>query len=360
MPKLLEWKAATGPSAGLVQQHFVKRRLAELTRIAPKMDARVRKRIIKALALDPDDSVEWVAAYDKINATMQSRHLTINFEEDKWFSTENTYDSYTQMYERSTMVSDPTTGKKKLLLEGNSKNPTAMRAAADDKVTFPANWDIQNTGPARGLAPGVQSGRRLMNQMAFGTHKAHTLPKPGGKAGETIDGVIPDAPYFNPKTKQLFAALNHGRRPHGSTVYYGSSHLVLADKFRANALYFMGDTFGVQALSRNPGAQAVPFSNVAAVVGGDSVHDNVAIKLIQAVYADQMMPDELGSDSLVEAHLFEPLPFHKNITEVVISTMDTTSDIVKNARKFAHKHGAKLVLVEPTGAQKMKWYSQNG
>lgn len=44
-------------------------------------------------------------------------------------------------------------------------------------------------------------------------------------------------PYFNPWSKQIFAALNYGRRPHGATVTYGRSYLVLNLKFKTNAIY---------------------------------------------------------------------------------------------------------------------------
>ena len=359
MTKAISWKAVTGPSAGLVREHFVKRRLSELDRIAPKMEELVRHRIETALAIDPrGDSGEWIKAYNKINATLQASDLTINFDEKSWFKTENTYESYTQMYERSTMVVDPTTGEQKLLLQGNSTNPAAKRAGADDRVTFPGNWDVQGAvqptrGSVPGLQPGVQSGRRLMNQMAFGTSKPHILPKPGGATGETIKGIISDTPYFNPKTKQLFAGLNYGKRPHGSSTYYGASHLVLIDKFKANALYYLGDTFSVDDKSRNAAAQAAPFAHLAAAFGSDAFKTLDVLDLIKVAYYNKMKGDDMLGESLIEAHLFDPLPFSGSIKEIVLSVGDVTGDIAQNARKFANKHGAKLVFVEPTGKQKM-------
>ena len=37
--------------------------------------------------------------------------------------------------------------------------------------------------------------------------------------------------------------MNYGRRPHGSSIQYGKSHLVLNPNLKVDAIYFPGDTF---------------------------------------------------------------------------------------------------------------------
>lgn len=118
----------------------------------------------------------------------------------------------------------------------------------NDAVTFPAAWAAQAAPVQRGLRPGQQSGARIQNQMAFGqqtavTKKVPNIPMFGEGDVDQLVGVESANPYFNPKRKQIFAALNYGRRPHGSSLQYGNCHLVLNPGLKVNAPYCGADTF---------------------------------------------------------------------------------------------------------------------
>ena len=125
-----------------------------------------------------------------------------------------------------------TTAYNQMRLKGDALNPAPLRAAADDKVTF--RKDMMSGGKFKAAFGGLG---RVMS--------------PGTLAAPTVDAkdceFVASNPYFNPKSKQVFAALNYGCRPHGSTVTYGHSYMVLNPKFKTNAIYFGGDTFGVTA-----------------------------------------------------------------------------------------------------------------
>ncbi|MEO8029859.1 MAG: hypothetical protein ABI765_03355, partial [Gemmatimonadota bacterium] len=184
-------------------------------------------------------------AFLHITERLQKADLTINFRADRWFTTPNTYDNYTQMYERAV--------KQGVMKLDNSdkKNPADLRVLADDLATFPQNmvetkqsmFSMQSSkvvapkgqAPARGLAPGARGMGDVVAKMTPGM-----LVKQSDHFTATND-------QFDPKTRQLFAALNYGRRPHGACTEYGHSYMVLSDRFKPDAIYFAGDTFNTLA-----------------------------------------------------------------------------------------------------------------
>lgn len=182
------WQKATGPSAGLVQQHYVSIRQEALSRQNPDLldDA------LSALAFrmgKPRNSLIVPRAFETISKKLMEADLTINFEPERWFATENTYESYTQMYERSTK------GGITFLDNSDWKNPATSRALADDRATFPQEWRNQPATPThRGLMPGQQSGQRIMNQMEFGGQRQAFKLEKGGTAKP---GVMSKNPHFN-------------------------------------------------------------------------------------------------------------------------------------------------------------------
>lgn len=337
MPDFTKWTRAKGPSAGLVQEHFVKRRLAELDRIGTKIEERMKERIEKFYndINAPLEPLEWIKVYDRITDRLQKSQLTINFHASSWFSTVNDYESYTQMYERAKTIYNPATKSHQTFLQNSGLNPAAVRAGADDKVTFPKNWAGQ-TQTQRGLSPGTRSGGSIMNQMAFGTHKTVTRPvKFGDSTMET--GIVSDNQRFNPQTKQLFAALNYGNCPNGGAPSYGDSFLVLEDHFKLNAIYFGSDTFSV-AMNKSPAKEQIPYHNLGAILGTQDAR-LMSLYLLQGTI---LTKTHASNAIILEAHLFTDLPFAGNIKEVVLAESDTSSDIAENARTFAKKHGAKL------------------
>src|SRR5262249_41409697 len=146
---------------------------------------------------------------------LQLADLTINFNSVSWFSTENKSDTYMQMYERGLNADG------ELRMKDSAANCVGKRAAADDRVTIPQAW--KNT-PAvtRGLAP-RQNEVRIRQQMEFGKAvEANKSRAPGVPREYTASN-----PHFNPKTKQVFAAVNYGRIRRGAATEYGYSFFVL-------------------------------------------------------------------------------------------------------------------------------------
>jgi len=75
------WKKVEGPSAGLVQQHYVQARLDSLHRRNKDLEATIAETItahpkFQGMKLSGD---KWLAVYKRITEKLQSANLTINF-----------------------------------------------------------------------------------------------------------------------------------------------------------------------------------------------------------------------------------------------------------------------------------------
>jgi hypothetical protein len=326
-----------------------------------------------------------VEAYTHITERLRKADLTINFKAHKWFSTPNNYDSYTQMYERAIK------GGQMVLTDSDPLNPAVVRAAADDKITFPTKWgmkqdDFEYKGsksewkahPAsnfqqpqqRGLSPG-NVGQRLVGKMSPGPlkdsqasvnllnqmGKPGAVPQPPAAAEFTASN-----PYFDPKTKQVFAAVNYARRPHGACTDYGHSYLVLTDKFKSNAIYFASDTFNVMVGKAVSANDQISYTLLGALyLKADA---QMRQELLKSCLRDGSLADTASKDLLLEAHLFEPMKFTGGLLTVFLSAKDLVEEgdgaaktkraitpaewqtIQENARIFARKHGAKLFFIE--------------
>jgi hypothetical protein len=331
MPDKTLWKPAQGPSAGLVQQHFVAARLEQLYRRDKTLEKTLRDilsqhPLLASLKLKND---KWLQVYDKITFNLQKADLTINFEANKWFAQENQYDSYAQMYERA--VGDDG----KVFLQDDTLNPANMRARTDDKMTFPV-MTPGTSQPQRGLMPGRQGQQRIENQMKFGNFTNKTEVQ---SDGTTKKGIVSDNPHFNPKTKQVFAALNYGQRLRGSCTTYGESHMVLNPKFKLNALYFGGDTFFIE---RHGAKAQVAYHTLGAIIA--CAFSDLVTDIIKSCYYSATLPNTSTPTLLLEGHLFAPLTFTDNISTIYLSAQPG-SVVATNAKKFAVKHHAKLVFV---------------
>lgn len=165
-PPQLPWKKVTGPSAGLVQQHYVEGRLEALYRRNKDLEAQVKQALANAPLLKSmklgGSGDKWLKVYEKINLALQAAQLTINFDASRWFSTENTYATYSQAYQRS-----GSNGAGAQLL-GDALNPPVYRAQIDDKITFDRATGVLAGGASqRGLMPGRQGVNRVREQMEF-------------------------------------------------------------------------------------------------------------------------------------------------------------------------------------------------
>src|SRR5262249_39235802 len=158
--KFWDKKQPLGPSAGLVQQHFVQSRQEQLYRRDKGLEKRLAQIITnhKTLAHLKLTGDKWLKVYEKITDSPIKADLTINFKAESWFATENKYESYTQMYERAMVPGQ------KFFLKDTSVNHAHERAYADDVVTFPQRQPGAPAPVHRGLMPGVQNMDRIERQ----------------------------------------------------------------------------------------------------------------------------------------------------------------------------------------------------
>jgi len=331
--------------ASVVQHHYVR---AELHDINTRKGAKLIEETIAALKLTPQgkkaNKAQLMDGFNHMTKRLQTAELTINFKSTSWFMSPNNYDSYTQMYERAVRAigAPGQPAVKEMRLKSDPLNPAQLRVATDDKVTFRKDvlandkFDPQYGGMGRVMSPG---GLRT--------------PTVDAKPGE-FEAVNP---FFNPKSKQVFAALNYGRRPHGSAVTYGSSYMVLNPRFKTNAIFFAGDTFGITAGMKVAADDQISYDLLGAVYG--KANDRLKTDLYKSCILDASLGESTSSLDvllLVEAHIFEPLTFSGNLEVLYVSGSDMLSGkkitgaewqtIQTNARAFANKHGAKVVFIE--------------
>ena len=279
-------------------------------------------------------------AYDLFTRTLQSRDLTINFEAAKWFTTENNYTSYTQMYERAISKTDG-----KMLLQDDPKtgNFAEFRAAADDRITLPAEWAATPL-PQRGLAPAPQ---RLAERMMAGskfvqkqkqTNVGNLTPvqNPDG----TVAGYHSPNAKFDPKSKQVFSALNYGRRPHGSSIYYGESYIVLNPKYKKDALYYSGDTYSIDS----PASQ-VTYQTLGSIF--EKAKPDMRKLLVASCFDGIRLEDTKEAHDLMEAHIFQPLLFADGLAAIHVES--TSPVVIDNAKKFARKWNIPLTMTGGVG-----------
>jgi hypothetical protein len=293
-------------------------------------------------------------AFLHMTERLQKADLTINFKADRWFSNPNPYDSYTQMYERAVKA-----GVMKLD-NSDPKNPANLRVLADDLATFPQNmvetkkqgFEMQSSkvvapkgaAPGRGLAPGGRGMGDVASKMT------------PGKLSQQGTDFLATNDQFDPKTRQLFAAVNYGRRPHGACTDYGHSFMVLSDKYKADALYFAGDTFNTLAATQSKVNAEDQLSYD--MLGGAYIKASPTLRadLITSCLNDGSLGDTSNKDLLFEAHLFTQLKFAGGVTTLFISARDKVGgnpltaaqwqNIQTNARAWAQRTGARLIFIE--------------
>jgi hypothetical protein len=328
------WTRVTGPSAGLVQQHYVAARKEALYRRDKDLETKVKEALRGNALLHgvKTSGDKWLEVYRKISANLQAADLTINFKADSWFSTENHYETYAQQYERSRRDASGAA-----TFEGDlNMNPAKVRADQDDKITFnnlrTPGKPAASTQPQRGLMPGRQGIDRIRTQMEFRS----SAQKDDRSANKST--VSSTNPHFNPKTKQVFAALNYGRRPHGSNIDYGTSHFVLSPKLKVNALYYPEDTF-----YSTDGSRQLAYHVLGAIVA--YAKPDLLDPIIQSCYFGARLEDTSKARLMIEAHLFGEVRFTGSIDTMVLDA-PFGSTIHENAKKFARKHGIRLILTD--------------
>ncbi len=358
LPRKPGWEKAA-PSAKAVRNAYVDVRHRELERVADHADRVAIEALRDHLNEERKQRGKWfdisdaklLEVFRTFTRNLQGADLTINFRAQSWFDGRPTYDSYTQMYERA--IKDGV-----MVLFNQPQNPVETRVKADDAVSFPKSWAHAQEADYRGLRPHASTGPRVYDRM-------HT----GGVTGDRNVGFQAVNPRFDPRSKQLFAALNYGRRPHGSNIGYGSSHFVLKDQMKARALYYPTDTFVVNQQKAGVTVQ-VPYQNLGAIYGKLVRHQdadgsrgkalkgvaNLKRQLVESCVHGRRLVDTSDPFELVEAHIFGEINFREHVDHMVISRSDFTSathnpstswdQIVANARAFTSKNGIKLHMTD--------------
>jgi len=340
----------------LVQKQYVETRLEELeaSRTPGRQAALdvLEEMLLERLPFYRRQKIrfkELMRVYNAIERNLQSADLTINFMADAWFMNENPYDTYTQMYQRAVEGN-------RMILRDTPQNQADLRANVDNAITFPKSWKPEPQAPPdqqqllqRGLMPGRQSQARIQTQMDTGTLKVQN-------PGEKLRAFAAGNQHFNPATKQIFLALNYGRRAYGSAINYGYSHFVAKSSLKPSCIYYAQDTFIHGKKTRkghrirvDAAAIQIPFYNLGALLyaNGDA---NLQEAIFRSCYKGQVLEDPIStvcSKYLVEAHHFGELTFRDHVDHMVISPKglpDRTlwPTIVKNATAFCRRNGVKL------------------
>lgn len=338
------------PSARTVQHAYVNARTHEINRGLGKD---YRAQTIAAFRSDPilaprikgyssaKKDAFCADAYDRFTKILQSRDLTINFEAINWFDKENNYTSYTQMYERAI-------GKDgaMLLKDAAKGNLAEVRSATDDRITLPAQWTAAAAPAQRGLRPGGPSGQQITARMMAGSKivalnqmnpmNVGNMTKVLNSDGTTAGYHSPN-PYFNPRTKQVFAALNYGRRPSGSSIYYGKSFITLNPKFKTDAIYFFGDTFHITDAKAQ-----VTYQTLGAIFlkADPSVRD----QLVTSCFDGVPLKDTDDAKLLMEAHIFQPVDYYSGALASLHLESGTPAHVFENAKKFCRRWNIPLTM----------------
>lgn len=327
------------PSPRSIQREYVKKRQRALFQLDTAKVTAVSK-VIAALAKKYNHTTlqddEWVNYIDKLAEYLQHADLTINLDAGSWFSAENKYKTYTQMYERAV---DPSTGK--MLLKSTKGNPADTRAASDDVVTIPDSWaNAHAFSQRKRIYQAMVATGTTMQEKKRG--KTGNLWQPSPNDGtRPVEGTTLNK-RFMPKAKQVFAALNYGRRPHGATTAYGHSYIVLRRELKRDAIYFPADSFDL-ADNYGTSAQETFYTIVALLAYGYNGKEVNAKRLepdqmCGAIWESCWMGRRLGDCSkstlLLEAHLFRKIKVAQDIEALHLArdeVRDAKGNLIDNA-----------------------------
>ena len=337
------FKKAQGASLGA---EFVQKRQRALNlRDDRKIDA-VKTMIEKVAAkrnfdlstLETKGDEGWLVAYHRIITRMQRCDLTINLNADSWFGEgDNRYKTYATTYTRN--IKD--VGGTKVLqhayrADGSMFEDAMERMRADDAVTLPLEWAD---------APRLSQRRKLYKAMsALGGAQVMEVDIGDGKKGSAVQNKS-----FNRHTKQVFAALNYGKRRHGSNTTYGYSYFILDPKLKFDAVYFPMDTFNVEAKKAPTGVQCT-YNTMAAVIGDCTLA--MAEDIWTSCFEGFHCPDDDSPKTLMEAHIFREVKLNKHVRELALSRRTSRGDMADdvwatvkhNARIWADRNDVRLLM----------------
>lgn len=287
----------------------------------------------------------WQTVYDRIITRLQNANLTINMDAENWFGNENRYKTYATTYQKNLAKQDgKTVLKTQYKSTGEVSEGADSRLHADDRTTLPEDW-----GSASRLHP---QRRRLYKAMSANKGKdINSLTRVdlgNGKEGFAIENR-----HFNANAKQVFAALNYARRPHGSSVYYGYSHIVLRPELKRKAIYFPGDTYMV-AMARNSTQRQCTFETLGAVLA--YCMDSMSNAIWQSCYDNLRCEDTEDAFELLEAHVFDEVRIDKDVQELWLSRRkkdgeiegEQWAEVRRNAAEWATRNHVRLIFMSST------------
>lgn len=283
-------------SARVVMQHFARSEVRHLGKREAELHAQVVAKLRSMHEFANMSDSQLADVIKNMARSLQSAQLTINFPTVGWFDRPNHYRVYKQMYERGDEVVTADDGTRERIIKGNSSNTAGTRNEVDTKVSFAPNINT----------PGLQGVKRFMH---------------AGSGERREKSLLVSNAQFNSKARQIFAALNYGRRVGGSSVHYGAHYFVLKERFKHNAIYYMGDTFtpGMDHNSR------VTYGFLPALI----LHatKNGEQDLINACYRSMTMQNTDHADLMVEAHIYDRIVFSEAVEEMVINRQKFHQDI---------------------------------
>ncbi len=281
----------------------------------------------------------WEIAYDVIIRRLQASQLTINLSAEGWFSGENTYKTYATTYQKNvTDVGGAKVLKTQYKPDGTVSEEANFRLFADQKVTLPAEWENANRlkHPQR---------RKLFKAMSTGSNDWRTIDRVD--IGNNKEGYQIDNRAFNPYAKQIFAALNYGKRASGSSINYGHSYIVLNPELKNKAIYFPGDTFSVSA-APNAVDRQCSFETLGAILA--YCDSGMAQDIWTGCYLGQTCADTADAGALLEAHIFQEVQMNKHVESLYLSRRTKDGELsavewevcLNNARKWARENNVRF------------------
>lgn len=279
---------------------------------------------------------------------LQDTPLTINFNALSWFKDQAGFDEYSTMWDRKQTDNS-------LNVNPDPKNPAHVRAKADRWALYGQFDDGKVDAAAAGL-------KLAHVKQQGGVTAAPTWSHSRGSAGKTPKQVVADS--------QIFAALNYGRRPHGSNTAYGKSFFELSDDFKDGAVFFAMDTFtpvstgsGFKTKDQRSKLYQVTARTFAGsmLLAIKSQYDGnpnqvnrqnsiaLTVDLLKAARTCACLPDNDQNHLLIEAHLFQKVKMRSDVVKRVNVSMTecgTDLDAVKdNLRQFKNRTSIAFSLI---------------
>ena len=333
------------PTPESIQKEYVEKRKRALFKNDDAKTEAVKK-VIENLHAEHNIKADWHETYLRIHEHMQCAALTINLDAGSWFTTDNTYATYAQMYERGVGADG------KMRLVNDSLNPAKGRAITDDLVTIPDDW---------ANSPRFSQRKRIYKAMhATGATKdslkmaSDNPEKAPTLVGGEKTGYSSTNKHFMPGAKQVFAALNYGRRPHGSTPTYGYSFLVLKPSLKEDAIYYPADTFN---LANSGTRNQATFNTIGALLerANSTLRRDLWASCYHRHYLADIEPGDM--DLLLEAHLFKQIKMAEDIESLFLSRLRKSDlpqwpdaewkNIINNATKWCQRNHVRLVFTSP-------------